>query len=174
MTQHTCLAPGARWLDCECAETADPPCSVCEGRASLEAACPACRATVARTLREVADELDGRAVTDAGALLLFRGLVRSLRARATRMEKTKFAELLRQRAASSRQTRYGQAASWWSHGISTEKTIWCGVCSNWNQQGAGGHVAHWRKAGWRRTKEHGWMCPACVRAARATRMEKVK
>jgi len=45
--------------------------------------------------------------------------------------------------------------------ISTEKTIWCGVCFEWDQMSAGGHVKAWKRRGWKLTKKHGWVCPAC-------------
>lgn len=50
--------------------------------------------------------------------------------------------------------------------ITTEKTIWCSVCAEWDQMGAGGHVRHWRKAGWTLRLGEGWICPACSAKSR--------
>lgn len=47
--------------------------------------------------------------------------------------------------------------------ITTEKVVWCGVCAHWDRQpAAADRVAKWRRAGWRRTEKHGWVCPTCA------------
>jgi hypothetical protein len=47
-------------------------------------------------------------------------------------------------------------------GITTEKTVWCGICNQWEQAGAGGHVKRFKHEGWRRSKKYGWLCPVCA------------
>ena len=54
----------------------------------------------------------------------------------------------------------------WKGYISTEKTVWCGRCGDWDQRALvehGGHVKQWKKMGWMKTKEHGWVCPSCAK-----------
>lgn len=51
--------------------------------------------------------------------------------------------------------------------VSTEKTIWCGRCSHWDQRSSeNGILKLWRKEGWKRTKRHGWVCPNCAKEKR--------
>jgi hypothetical protein len=49
--------------------------------------------------------------------------------------------------------------------LSSEVTAWCGMCGQWeytncSRKGPAARVA--RARGWVKTKEHGWICPACV------------
>lgn len=50
--------------------------------------------------------------------------------------------------------------------ISRQHTVWCGECGNWEQ--ADEHLAknaqiRFRRLGWRKTKEQGWLCPGCYK-----------
>jgi hypothetical protein len=47
--------------------------------------------------------------------------------------------------------------------ISQQFTIWCGSCEAWDQVSGTRKrcVSEWRKAGWKRTKATGWICPKC-------------
>lgn len=48
--------------------------------------------------------------------------------------------------------------------ITTERTIWCGSCAEWDQKSDEPRMAAaWRKAGWRLTRKRGWLCPACAK-----------
>jgi hypothetical protein len=52
--------------------------------------------------------------------------------------------------------------------ISREHTFWCGHpdCAEWKTFPSWTlTIAHRdaKRAGWRKTKEHGWLCPACVK-----------
>lgn len=40
--------------------------------------------------------------------------------------------------------------------ISTERTVWCGLCHRWQHVAGAGDA---RIAGWRYTKASGWICP---------------
>ena len=51
--------------------------------------------------------------------------------------------------------------------ISRETTIWCDLCPEWNSQPGVGNAPRWRKAGWKLTRERGWICPNCVQITRA-------
>lgn len=48
--------------------------------------------------------------------------------------------------------------------ISTEFTIWCGRCTDWNTKDAtkAEAIRLWRKLGWKKLKDVGWTCPKCV------------
>ena len=49
--------------------------------------------------------------------------------------------------------------------ISTEYTFWCGLCVRWDQLPSEGSkkltIVEARRAGWKLTKENGWICPKC-------------
>ena len=48
--------------------------------------------------------------------------------------------------------------------ISTEFTVWCGMCIRWYQEAAPGKMEaakDFRLNGWKKTKARGWMCPDC-------------
>ncbi|NWL87572.1 hypothetical protein DMN77_08135 [Paenibacillus sp. 79R4] len=48
--------------------------------------------------------------------------------------------------------------------ISSEFTVWCGKCSKWEQVSTISKTfaaKEFTKSGWRKTKEHGWVCPSC-------------
>lgn len=50
--------------------------------------------------------------------------------------------------------------------ITTQKTIWCGeeTCSVWDQLSYQKGLAQvWRRLGWRRTRDRGWICPDCAK-----------
>lgn len=48
--------------------------------------------------------------------------------------------------------------------ITTEKTIWCGMCAHWDQRPyERGLVKIWKREGWRLTRQHGWLCPSCAK-----------
>jgi hypothetical protein len=55
-------------------------------------------------------------------------------------------------------------------GITTEKTVWCGLCAEWHQTSASGEpgcgtfLETIRGRGWKRTRKHGWLCPKCAKA----------
>jgi hypothetical protein len=58
-------------------------------------------------------------------------------------------------------------------GITTEKTVWCSVCSHWDTQPMMKHQGHtlvWRKQGWKKDKKHGWLCPKCAAELARVRM----
>lgn len=48
--------------------------------------------------------------------------------------------------------------------ISRQHTVWCGVCSCWEQvdenrkQDA---IKRFRRNGWKQTRQHGWLCHHC-------------
>jgi hypothetical protein len=49
--------------------------------------------------------------------------------------------------------------------MTIERTVWCGLCVKWSQQCE--HSQRRmnrvvRSAGWRKTRERGWLCPACM------------
>jgi hypothetical protein len=48
--------------------------------------------------------------------------------------------------------------------ISTEYTVWCGLCAEWEQfaclRSKAQAAAEARREGWRHTKENGWICAA--------------
>lgn len=46
--------------------------------------------------------------------------------------------------------------------ISTEKTVWCGLCDNWMQESistTSRMAKRARSRGWKYTRAHGWVCP---------------
>lgn len=47
--------------------------------------------------------------------------------------------------------------------ISVEKTVWCGLCAHWDQRDNYNFIREIRKIGWKQTKEHGWLCPECIK-----------
>lgn len=50
--------------------------------------------------------------------------------------------------------------------ISTEHTVWCGRCDVWDQLAEHtlkGTIQEVQKAGWRRSRKYGWLCPDCVK-----------
>lgn len=42
--------------------------------------------------------------------------------------------------------------------------IWCGICMNWQREKTKRKEAEirFRKRGWKKTKENGWVCPQCA------------
>ena len=49
--------------------------------------------------------------------------------------------------------------------VSTEKTIWCGICPHWDQQpyrSTQEMVKYATLKGWKRHRHYGWICPDCV------------
>jgi hypothetical protein len=45
--------------------------------------------------------------------------------------------------------------------ITREFTVWCGLCSEWHQESAKNQtiaIKIFRRSGWIKTKEHGWIC----------------
>lgn len=49
--------------------------------------------------------------------------------------------------------------------ISKEYTVWCGKCCKWEQQSTVRKVLaekQFRKNGWRKMQELGWVCPECL------------
>ena len=54
--------------------------------------------------------------------------------------------------------------------ITTEYTVWCGRCCDWNQIANKKSVAIriWRKNGWKKTEGYGWTCPSCCKTLEAT------
>jgi hypothetical protein len=49
--------------------------------------------------------------------------------------------------------------------ITREHTIWCGGCAQWTTEAVDTRAALAkisRKRGWKKTKDHGWVCHACV------------
>lgn len=52
--------------------------------------------------------------------------------------------------------------------ISHQATVWCGRCSAWEYVGNYGSPAQdARDAGWKMTMADGWICPACLKEAKA-------
>jgi len=53
--------------------------------------------------------------------------------------------------------------------VSWQATVFCGWCDHWSYlDGRGGRriAAGARHMGWKLTKAHGWLCPACLKAGR--------
>ena len=54
--------------------------------------------------------------------------------------------------------------------ITIQHTIWCGICSTWEQAMARTRASMARiarQAGWKNTRKHGWLCPACSKSLQA-------
>lgn len=50
--------------------------------------------------------------------------------------------------------------------VSREHTAWCGGCVLWERAAVRTATAMsriLRKAGWKKTKAHGWLCPTCAK-----------
>ena len=43
----------------------------------------------------------------------------------------------------------------------SEKTVWCGRCSNWHQDSASQFKITVLNLGWKLTRKFGWLCPRC-------------
>lgn len=72
--------------------------------------------------------------------------------------------------------------------ITTERTVWCGafahsmtreetsphrpqwftayLCQQWDQTSEQPALRHFLASGWKRSREFGWLCPACAKAKR--------
>jgi hypothetical protein len=50
--------------------------------------------------------------------------------------------------------------------IAVEHTVWCGDCGNWERVSIGRKreaSAVFRRLGWKRTLDRGWVCPQCLK-----------
>lgn len=53
--------------------------------------------------------------------------------------------------------------------ISREHTMWCGRCGNWEQVAVelkSEAIKVFCRSGWKKTKEHGWVCGDCGEEAK--------
>lgn len=52
--------------------------------------------------------------------------------------------------------------------IAVEHTVWCGDCGNWERVTARKReaIATFRRLGWKRPRDRGWVCPECLKLDR--------
>ena len=60
----------------------------------------------------------------------------------------------------------GEEGEEMSGSITSEKTVWCGLCCEWHQEAAD-TIRFFEKLikayGWKKTNKDGWICPDCAK-----------